>query len=1244
MILPVTIAVLMAVPAGWLAMGASPQPFAVATGADEDPSSTLDAAIASLGNGDGPAGGSSLQCTTTSPTQASCDSVTSATLVTNPPAGGGGENETTSYNGTWLTTQLSRWGGGVAYDPNIGAIVVAGGSFMGAAEVSYLGDTWYFQDGNWTHTYITSSMSVRGGISMTYDARDHYTLMFGGIRGGHVLTENWVFQFGTWTLLKPAIVPAARIGASLAFDSADNTVVLFGGYAPSSGSTAGGTYFADTWYYSGGTWTQVTTTYAPAPRANASMEYDPNLGALVLFGGSSPSGPLADTWTFSHGQWTDLSATLSGAAPPARGASAMAWDDADHEMVMMGGSGASGPLGDAWALIGAHWSPLPAGPSPRFGAMMAYDTQLQALVLFGGGAGTTALGDTWYFQGGSWSQDTQGMSISGRTGASLVVLPSTGSALLFGGWSGSGYLGDSWMFQRGSWTLMAAAGTGPAPRTNAGLAYVQTGPNATDGYAVLYGGFDGAYLNDTWSYANGVWTPLATNGTPGARSGMVFASSGTTSAALLYGGMGPAGLLADTWEFNGATLNWTAVSNTGTTPVARAFAASTYDPTSNSVLIFGGEGKSGYLGDTWEVTLPDAAGVSTWTQYSGAAPSARSNSSFAWVPMYPYNGGVLVGGTNLTSVALDDYWGFSAGVWTQYPTPPAGGGGGSSGGEENTTEVEATSPMPRSGGAMFFTPDDSYLTYFGGQTSAGVQSDSWSLVLFLVQPSGSSVRADSGATIQYHGALFGGTKPFTYLWTFGDGSTSTSATPTHAYAIGTNLTSQVFVNTVVVSDASGITDTRTFDTVVYPSLQVNWTVGNTAADVGVPLSFSSTISGGAPPVKVFWDFGTGDRYYGCNGSYTFLVPGNHTVTFHAFSGGGTSYQNTTLVSAVPTPTAQIRVSHLVTDVGVPVDFSADVRNGVGPHHYQWSFGDGASSADAAASHAYSTPGTYTVSLEVSDAFEQPTAALMSVTVNALPTIEAAVAMPSSTDVGFPVHFTGDGSGGTGNLSWDWDFGDGTYSKDYEYNHSYDYDTPATYDYNYSYDYNHTYLSPGVYHVTVWANDTLGISASTVLDVTVMPLPTIDQFTASATQLNLGDPLTLQAVVSGGVGPYSYQYANLPSGCQAADTPTVECRVNQSGDFSVTLYVTDAVGAQTSKIVALHVNSPNSPSTIFGTGDAGVLEAVLVVAVIAVALVVLALWRVLSKGRSKNQTALGPGPSTTGSEPGTARTEESRPPS
>jgi hypothetical protein len=103
---------------------------------------------------------------------------------------------------------------------------------------------------------------------------------------------------------------------------------------------------------------------------------------------------------------------------------------------------------------------------------------------------------------------------------------------------------------------------------------------------------------------------------------------------------------------------------------------------------------------------------------------------------------------------------------------------------------------------------------------------------------------------------------------------------------------------------------------------------------------------------------------------------------------------------------------------------------------------------------------------------------------------------------------------------------------------------------------HTYGTPGMVTLSCTVTDTLGTTTKVSTDQTVGSDPSITAFTGSPAALLPGDKLTFDVSVSGGYGALSYAYANLPSGCLSTNSTSLSCYPISSGNFRVTVTVTD----------------------------------------------------------------------------------------
>ena len=106
----------------------------------------------------------------------------------------------------------------------------------------------------------------------------------------------------------------------------------------------------------------------PAPRSDAAMAFDAATGTILMFGGSGADGVLGDTWSWDGSSWSRLHPATS---PPARQGSLMAYDAAAHSVVLYGGTSfprvatgaASG--GSGYACPSSIGIVTPAGVVPR---------------------------------------------------------------------------------------------------------------------------------------------------------------------------------------------------------------------------------------------------------------------------------------------------------------------------------------------------------------------------------------------------------------------------------------------------------------------------------------------------------------------------------------------------------------------------------------------------------------------------------------------------------------------------------------------------------------------------------------------------------------------------------------------------------------------------------------------------------------------------------------------------------------
>ena len=616
--------------------------------------------------------------------------------------------------------------------------------------------------GHWLHLFTPPG--VQNG-SVAYDGTDHYTVAFGGCASDLCPSaETWTWSAGRWSNRTPSTInatdsPSARLDASLTYDAQDGYLLLFGGYAPGAGP------LSDTWKFQGGAWTKLSPTASPSARSGASMTYDATRDAVVLFGGvsftASSRTELADTWTFAKGAWTSV-ASIGMLAPSGRDAAGLVYYPTDSSDLLFGGRSGSSSLADTWELGSLGWTQLTPSKSPtaEYGGAMALDNSSGKVVLFGGHQGTTTVAaGTWTYSGGNWANPTTTGAPSARVAAEFAYDAADGYLFLYGGGTANGQpLGDDWKLSGTTWTHEYPSSPGGS-RARAASAY-----DAKDGYLLVFGGASasGAYFAGSLQFTGSGYTTMcgscvAGKTEPSARAGSAMAYDPKLGEVILFGGVGTGGLLGDTWGYAGG--KWTNITPPGVSgtayPAPRVGAALAYDTADGYLVLYGGRTSTGTSNATWTY------GAGGWNHLS-PAPAPQQREGAAMAPD-PTTGGVVLFGGNDSKGSFADTWRFLGGSWSQVALsggPPARSYAGAS----NVTDLE--------GSGVFL---------FGGIANGTYLGDAWEFTgsAWLPVDRSPAPGARASAVVAFDPALgvlvvYGGSNPSTGTlavsgdtWTFG---------------------------------------------------------------------------------------------------------------------------------------------------------------------------------------------------------------------------------------------------------------------------------------------------------------------------------------------------------------------------------------------------------------------------------------------------------------------------------------------
>ncbi len=307
------------------------------------------------------------------------------------------------------------------------------------------------------------------------------------------------------------------------------------------------------------------------------------------------------------------------------------------------------------------------------------------------------------------------------------------------------------------------------------------------------------------------------------------------------------------------------------------------------------------------------------------------------------------------------------------------------------------------------------------------------------------------------------------LWDLGDGTTSNSATVNHSYTQpGT------YDVRLTVTSAEGCTADSLFQALVtvHPKPVVAFAPDSTIGCTGTAVNFTSNIT---PPgnYNLQWSFGDGATATttGTGMAHVYNAPGTYNVMLMATSPFGCTGEllMPQLVQILPTPEPAFSLSPASGCIPLNVRFDnlTPGQDGLGAF---WDLGNGQTDTSMSTSATYTQPGSYTVSLTMTNALGCSATQVQTdaVTANGLPVVTF-FARPDTGCAPLEVEFANTTDPGMigGCL---WQFGDGQAASDCSLMH--------------------TYTQPGTYTVSLTITSPAGCDGDTTIHhlVQVNPSP------------------------------------------------------------------------------------------------------------------------------------------------------------
>ena len=398
-----------------------------------------------------------------------------------------------------------------------------------------------------------------------------------------------------------------------------------------------------------------------------------------------------------------------------------------------------------------------------------------------------------------------------------------------------------------------------------------------------------------------------------------------------------------------------------------------------------------------------------------------------------------------------------------------------------------------------------------------------------------------------------------YQWDFeGDGVFDAEGVQTSFVYSNRGIYSMI----LKVTDNYGVTDTATCVINVNTPPVASFVYSLTEPTIIDTIEFVDTSTDyDGLLVSRYWNFGDGSVSYSSNPSHQYSQAGTYQVSLTVTDSDGA--ENTSTISLTVAEVYLPPVANPGLDRAIPsgeqiifdgslscASFGSDIVL------YEWDFeNDGVFDAEGVQTNfTYSEKGSYTVLLRVTDEYRGTGTGTCIVTVtNALPSSSFTFS-PTNPTILDVISFSQTCSDTDGTLvSWYWNFGDGTTSNE---------PNPS-----------HQYSQKGTYHVSLKTTDNENASKIVTIPVLVVNIAPTAEFSVSTSNLVIGDLVEFYDHSTDPDSAISEHFWDFGDGT----TSTAQNPAHQfegTGDYFVTLAVTDTEGQTGTTSLKVHVSDPS----------------------------------------------------------------------
>ncbi|MFY7886192.1 MAG: PKD domain-containing protein, partial [Dolichospermum sp.] len=403
-------------------------------------------------------------------------------------------------------------------------------------------------------------------------------------------------------------------------------------------------------------------------------------------------------------------------------------------------------------------------------------------------------------------------------------------------------------------------------------------------------------------------------------------------------------------------------------------------------------------------------------------------------------------------------------------------------------------------------------------------------------------------TVTFNNTTTGAT---TYLWYFGDGTTSTSASSS---VIKTYAAKGVYTVKLVATSANGCKDSVSQILNLLDKPSAAFTANTLTQCLGVNnFVFTNTSSGSI--ADVIWYFGDGTFSPLNNPNKAYANAGVYTVKLVVTGTNGCKDSTTTNVTVIDKPTAAFALTGFTACSG-SLNIAPN-NTSVGAVSYLWSFGDGTTSNLTNPTKTYAAFGTYIVKLIATNGSGCIDSVQQTINLTSKPT---ASFTSNATTQCLGVNnfiFTNTSTGNIANYLWN--FGDGITSN---------LASPSK-----------AYATAGTYLVKLYVTGTNGCVDSTFTTLNVSPKPTPNFNLVGFTGCSNSNSITLN---NSSTGATTYLWVFGDGTTSNTNATTVNKTYTTAGTYTIKLITTNALGCTDSVSQTISITSKPVPS--FGVNN------------------------------------------------------------